>query len=175
MKILLVAVQSIDGKITKRDNPHQHSWASKEDQEFFYDLISKSNLIVMGRKTYEAAKDHIRLKEGKLRVVLTSSPQKYKDKEVMGQLEFVNMSPEELVEMLKNRNFKELLLVGGGDINTIFLEKGLVDEMYITLEPQLFGKGKAIASITKDLDIALISHKKLNKRGTLLLHYKINN
>ena len=56
MKVIMVAVSSINGKITKGKDPNIYSWTSKEDSNFFFSLIKKHNLIVMGSKTYEAAR-----------------------------------------------------------------------------------------------------------------------
>ena len=55
MNTTLILVSSIDGKTTRK-NSKTHEWASKEDQEFFQELIKTNNLIVMGSKTYENAK-----------------------------------------------------------------------------------------------------------------------
>ena len=88
----------------------------------------------MGRKTYEAA--HIQLKPGILRIVLTHNPQKG----VPGILEFTDETPRELVNRLKNK-YKQMLLLGGSDIATQFFEEKLIDEVWLTIEPKIFGSG----------------------------------
>src|SRR3989344_5509114 len=88
MKIILVMVSSLDGKITWGEDPDIHQWTSKEDQDYFHNLIETNSLVVMGRKTYEAASP--RPQAGKLRIVVTNNPDKFKDKSIAGQLEFTN-------------------------------------------------------------------------------------
>jgi len=68
-----------------------------------------------------------------------------------------------------------MLLVGGSTVNTLFLKHSLVDELYITTEPYIFGTGKTIVE-DEDLYVSLklISFKKLNKQGTLRLKYKVS-
>lgn len=174
MKIILVAVTSVDGKLTKGNDPDIYSWTSKEDQSFFFSLIKKNNLIVMGRKTYESVKNNLKLEPGKLRIVMTRDVKKYQIDSVSGQLEFSDLSPEELIKKIAHRNYKTILLAGGATINGLFLKKNLVDEIYLTLEPRLFGQGTAlIEKQLFDIPLQLLSLKKANKNGTLFLKYKV--
>lgn len=174
MKIIMVAVSSLNGKITKGEDPNIYSWTSKEDSEFFFSLIEKNNLIMMGSKTYEASRKIIKLQKNKLRIVLTRDPRKYLDQAKKGMLEFTNESPLELVRRLEDRGYKKMLVVGGGTINSLFLKSRLVNEIYLTLEPKLFGTGKSlIKEENLSILLKLISIKKLNKKGTLHLKYKV--
>lgn len=172
MNTTLILVSSIDGKTT-RENSKTHEWASKEDQEFFQGLIETNNLIVMGSKTYENAKEHIILKQDKLRIVLTRSLEKYADQTVNGQLEFSAEEPKDLISRLEKAGYKNLLLVGGEQTNDRFFTEGLVDEFYLTIEPKIFGKGKSIVSNSLHIPMELISIQQLNTQGSILLHYKI--
>lgn len=164
-------VSSLDGKITKGDSSNIYEWTSPEDQNYFADLIKSNNLIVMGSATFDAVKP--KPQKNKLRIVLTRSPQKYSEFAVSGQLEFTSETPPELVNRL-DKQYQHMLLVGGGKINTLFFKAGLVDELWLTLEPKILGKGKNIIS-ENDLDIRLqlVESKNLNDQGTLLLKYKV--
>ena len=175
MKVTMVILASVDGKTTFGDNQNVYSWSSIEDQKHFFSLIKKNNLIVMGRATYEASKPVIKLEKDKLRIVLTQSPKKYLNQTIKGQLEFTDESPEKLLKRLSLLKYKKMLLVGGGTINGLFLKENLVDELYLTIEPKLFGRGKNIVEgqlLNKSL--RLVSVKKINTIGTLLLKYNIN-
>ncbi len=174
VKVILVMVSSLNGKITKGADPSTYSWTSKEDAELFSQLVEKHNLIVMGRKTYEAIRQNIELKPDKLRIVLTKNPEKYSHDAVPGSLEFSNESPRELVNRLGRKGYKEMLLAGGGEINALFLKSSLVDELYLTIEPVIFGKGQAlVADEELEISLQLIGVKRLNKKGTLHLRYKV--
>ena len=174
MKIIIAAVSSLNGKLTKGKDPNIYSWTSKEDAKFFFSLIEKNNLIVMGSKTYEAARKIIKHKKNKLRIVLTINPEKYLNQTIKGILEFTNESPLKLIKGLENRGYKKMLLVGGAEINTLFLKSKLVDEINLTIEPKLFGTGKNLISEENfDVSLKLISFKKLNKQGTLLLKLRV--
>ena len=175
MKVVMIAVSSLNGKITKGNDPNIYSWTSKEDSKLFFSLIEKSNLIVMGSKTYETVRKFIKHKKNRLRVVLTRNPQKYSKETIKGLLEFSSESPLSLIERLGRRGYKKMLLVGGATINSLFLKQKLVSEIYLTLEPILFGSGtNLIKENNFDKQLKLVSIKRLNDQGTLQLKYKIN-
>jgi dihydrofolate reductase len=174
MKVILVMVMSVDGKTTKWGDPGIYKWTSKEDREHFFSLIDKHRVIVMGRKTFEAARAVMKLSADRLRVVLTHSPEEYKDFVVGGQLEFTNDSPVKLSEELKARNYSKVLLVGGEHINGLFLKAGLVSEVWVTVEPVIFGVGNGLASDYRlGVELRLKNVTMLNKRGSLLLKYEV--
>ena len=171
MKVILVMVSTVDGKITKWRDGDSFSWTSKEDQKQFLSVVRTSNLIVMGSKTYDLIKP--KPKKGVLRIVMTSDPRRYTALSVPGQLEFTDESPQTLVDRLSG-GFRQMFLVGGGAVNTSFFKEGLVDELWLTIEPRIFGKGKMIVSKEElDMKLQLVSFEKLNKQGTLLVKYQV--
>lgn len=173
MKIILAMVLSVDGKSTKWDLPDQ-SWASSEDKLHLTKLVSENNLILMGGNTYDTAKNHIKPKEGKLRIVVTRDPEKYSADKIEGQLEFTNLPLEELVKNLENRGFEQMLLLSGEGLNKQLFEMGLINELILTVEPKVFGSGREMLGDAKvDVQLKLLEFEKLNERGTMLLHYQV--
>lgn len=175
MKVVAIVVASINGKITKGGDSNIYSWTSKEDSNFFFSKILASKLIVMGRSTYEAVRLRIKPEKGRLRIVMTKTPQKYSKEKAAGLLEFSSENPLTLVHRLEKKGYREMLLVGGSKIYASFLKEKLIDEIYLTIEPLIFGDGKEL--FTKgdfEADLSLVHVKKLNDRGSLLLKYKIN-
>lgn len=170
----MVAVCSINGKITKGSDPNIYKWTSREDKKLFYSLLARNNLIVMGSKTYEAARDKIRLSPDKLRIVLTRNPKKYVGEKILGSLEFSSETATDLVERLEEKGYSKMLLAGGGEINSLFFKSKLVDELHLTIEPFIFSKGRDLISKDFiDVSLKLMKIKKLNTKGTLHLMYKV--
>jgi len=170
----MVMVSSVNGKITRGEDPDIYSWTSKEDADFFFSLLNQHNLIVMGSITYEAARNKIKPDKERLRVILTRTPEKYAKDAIRGKLEFTSESPKKLVKRFEKGGYNTMLLVGGGKTNALFLEASLVNEIYLTVEPKLFGMGKSLiaeGNFTKNLKLQSV--KKLNEQGTLLLKYNI--
>ena len=175
MKVTMVMLSSVDGRTTKGDQSDIYVWTSLEDQDYFFSLIKKSKVIIMGAKTYEAVRSRLKLEEKKLRIVLTRHPEKYKSHTILGQLEFSSEKPQQLLERLNKLKYKKALLVGGGIINGLFLKQNLVNEFFLTIEPRIFGEGKnVVEGQLLDKSLQLMSMKKLNEAGTLLLRYKVN-
>jgi dihydrofolate reductase len=174
MKITLAMVASVDGKTTKGNTPNTYHFSSKEDQKHFQSLLDAHNLIIMGRHTYEAAKDYMVHKSGRLRVVITNNPEQYTKDVIPEMLVFTNARPQKLITQLHQQGFTQALLVGGTTTNTAFFKANLINEIYLTLEPTLFGNGKnLLETIEEPITLKLMETKKLNKKGTLLLHYSV--
>ncbi len=174
MKIILVVATSIDGKITMGDNPDVHAFTSAEDTDFFRKMLSDAKVIVMGRRTYDSMKAGMKHKPERIRVVLTHEPDKYRNEEIEGQLEFTDESPKVLAGRFEKSRYEEVLLVSGADVTTEFFKENLIDEIYLTLEPWVIGAGKPVILQSEiNARLELLDMKKLNSRGTLLLHYKI--
>ena len=173
MKVILVAVTSVNGKITNGGESNIYEWTSKEDQEFFFSGIENAKLIVCGSATYNIVKNHIKHKEGRLRIVLTKSAEEYKKDALPGMLEFTSETPQEVIGRL-DTEYQEMMLVGGSKIYSAFMKSGLIDEIFLTLEPVVFGSGKNLfeeGEFSRKLE--LLSSEKLNERGTILLKYKV--
>jgi dihydrofolate reductase len=169
----MIDVISLNGRITRGEGTDIQAWASKEDAELFAKLREGYTAHVMGQGTYEARKPAA--KDGTLRIVLTRTPEKFKDKQVPDQLEFMDVSPTEVVELLKQRRHEQVFLAGGSRLNAAFMQAGLVDDLYITIEPQLFGTGLNLLAETPDYfaNLQLQSLTRLNDRGTLHAHYTV--
>jgi len=171
MKVVMVAVISINGKITRGLSGNIYEWSSQEDKDHFIKVRDKHDLIVMGSGTYEAIRSFLQPSSDKLRIVLTKNPKKYKKEEVLGQLEFSSETPRQLYKRCMI-DHTSLMLVGGSKIYASFATAGLIDEIYLTIEPVVFGKGKPLfADADFENKFRLVSMKRLNTQGTILLRY----
>lgn len=165
---------SVDGKTTKWHRSKIYEWTSLEDREYFASLLKRQEAIIVGRKTYAAAKTFTTAASSALKIVLTSQPKKYHLFEKRGKIEFSNNNPRQLVKRLTSKGFKTAVLIGGERTNAAFLASGLVNEIWITVEPVIFGYGHGLSAKDKlSISLTLFSAKKLNERGTILLKYKV--
>lgn len=172
MKKILVFVTSLDGKITHWDEDKVEGWSSKEDQEYFKKIWDKAELTILGSGTYNAtpmyptATQHL--------VVMTRTPTKYKDDEVANRLEFTDQSPAEIVAHYEKKGLEEMLIAGGAHVATAFLKAELIDEIWLTVEPKIFGSGSNfVAEEALEVDLQLLSFDKVNDRGTLITKYAV--
>lgn len=174
MKVILAVVASADGRITGPRGEQPRVWASVDDQRHFRGLVIKHGVVIIGKNTYLAHRKELKLTPNVRRIVMTADPGKLKKDEVKGRLEFVSLSPARLVKALQKGGYRQAVLAGGPRLSAAFLKMKLVSELYMTLEPKLFGAGLPILDgAFGQIKLRLISAKQLNKSGTMLLRYKI--
>lgn len=172
MKIILVFVSSLDGKISKWGSEHVREWSSKEDQEYYKQIWDDYNLIVMGSTTY--IQEKFSASNKRLLVIMTKHIVKYKEYEVPEQIIFTDNNPVELVEQFKRKGFETMVVIGGPHVATSFFEKQLIDELWLTIEPKIFGTGSSFVVDQKlDIDLKMLSCEKVNEQGTLIAKYSI--
>ena len=174
MKLALTFVSTLNGKITKGDDPDVGKWSSAEDQKHFKEILSEYKVVIRSSTTYEIAKNNLVTDGSKRYIVLTRDPEKYAPEKIDGILEFTNESPKQLIDRLESEGVDKALLAAGGTIVSIFLKDKLITDFQLTIEPKLFGKGVPLLS-ESDLfvDLRLTGHRKLNDQGTLLLEYEV--
>ncbi len=172
MKVVLVFVSTLDGKVTKWGNPHVKDWSSQKDQDYYKKLWNDARLIIMGSSTFNA--EHFSPSSNHLLVVMTNHFSKYKEYEVAGQLEFTDKSPLELIEQYKRKGFETMVVIGGAHVATSFLKEQLIDELWLTIEPKIFGTGGSfVIEENLDINLQLISCEKVNEQGTLITKYAV--
>lgn len=156
---------SIDGRISL-SSTKKPDWTSQEDWEFFQASLAQMDAVVVGRNTYKAARERL-IKRNTF--VLTSQ---IKSSIQKGSVVFVNPKKVKLKDLLKN--YKKVAVVGGNEVYRFMLEEGLLDEIYLTLEPYIFGRGKEMfIHCKKNTSLKLVSSTVLNEKGSLLLHYLV--
>ena len=169
MKVSMVVVTSINGKVTRGDEPHAHAWSSEEDWLHFVSLRDDHPAIIIDRRTFETIKPAP--EPGKLRVIVTQYPELFSSAAVPGQLEFSKEEPKELLDRLARQGHDKVLIAGG---RADFLSAGLVDDLYVTFEPVLFGTGKPIfIEAINTIRLHVEDVKRLNQGGTVLVHYRV--
>lgn len=178
MKITAIAVTSLDGRFTKGSGKNIYHWSSPEDFAHFRKTVEQHNLLVMGSGTFDPVKDipeaGLKPEKGKLRIIMTKHPKKYKEFTISGEMEFTDETPKTLISRLGKKGYKHMLFVGGKKLLVSFLEAKLIDELIITIEPQIFGKGEILSSEkVLDIQLQLLETKKLNDKGTCVLRYKV--
>ena len=154
MKVILIMALTIDGKIA-RDADHFPDWTGREDKLMFKETTQKAGVVVMGSKTYDAIGKPL---PNRKNIVLTRKKTRWS---VQGNLVFTGRTPAELLADLEKEGFQTVVLAGGSKINTLFIREGLIDEMYITFSPKIFGTGLSLFTEQLSLDLKLIDFKKL--------------
>lgn len=161
MKTFIIAALSADGFIAM-DSDHGTDWTSKEDKQFFVEMTKKTGVIIMGQNTYETIGKPL---QNRLNIVYS------REKDYDG-VEVTQKDPKELLLDLEKRGYQEVAIGGGATIYTMFMEQNLVDKLYLSVEPILFGTGMTLFNKELDTRLALVSLKQLGEQ-TVLLEYNV--
>lgn len=162
MKIFAIVAQSADGFIARHDH-ELANWTSKEDKQLFVELTKRAGVMVMGSHTYATIN---RALPGRRNIVYTTHEISNK------QVETTQEDPTNLVKRLATEGYKELAIIGGQAIYTMFFQAHLISELYITTEPIMFGEGMKLLNESANIRLKLIEYKALNGNA-LMAHYKV--
>ncbi len=171
MKVILIMVQSINGKVRLINDKNQ-AWSSQEDKRHFSKVTKEIGVVIMGRKTFEEIGRPLKNRKN---IVLTGEPEKYQklEKTYQGSLFFTDEKPESLLNRLESEGYQTAALIGGPTINALFLEKKLIDEIYLTIEPVIIEGDLSLFSYVQDIyQFKLNEVIKLNNDAILLKYQK---
>ncbi|KMK76806.1 dihydrofolate reductase family protein [Alkalihalobacillus pseudalcaliphilus] len=139
--IVLFIATSLDGYIATEDE--QLDWLFEvegEGDNGISDFYSTIDTVLMGRKTYDWI-----LKADDVKEYPYSDKASYvfnrTDRKDLEHTHFINEDVESFVQKLKEQPGERIWLVGGGELVATFLEKGLIDEVIMTVAPKLIGSG----------------------------------
>jgi len=135
-KVCLFIATSLDGYIAGPLG--EIDWLFSDEDYGYKEFYAGVEVIVMGRKTYDQC---LLFDEwpypGKEIHVLTRNPQHRSDPRVS----FASESVPILVARLRLGGESKIWLVGGGEVNRLFLEHDLVAELIISVHPIVLGSG----------------------------------
>jgi len=158
---------SINGYIA-RDNDDT-SWISKAEWASYRRMAKQTGNIIVGSKTFQiAVRDGDFPFPNALNIVVSEREIKNK----WGDRVIFVSDPFEALAALKG-GFSTALVGGGGQLNTSFIRTGLIDEVYLDVEPIILGRGlKLFRRGRFEAKLQLLGTKKLSK-NEIQLHYKV--
>ncbi|GAA0772390.1 hypothetical protein GCM10008908_18540 [Clostridium subterminale] len=165
-KVIMIMVMSLDGIVLREQGEHVTNWTSKEDQRFLKNILNTFDAVITGRKSFDG------LMVDRPHYIITRENKVSSDE----RIKYIGGEAEDIINTITKSGAQNIALLGGPQTNTMFLEHDLVDELYITIEPKLFGKGLHLTLENKlRKNLILIDSNRINEKGTLLLHYQIDN
>ncbi|HZS43165.1 MAG TPA: dihydrofolate reductase family protein [Candidatus Paceibacterota bacterium] len=165
IKCFIIAAQSADGFIAL-DPAHPSSslnWTSKEDKKHFVELTKRAGVVVVGHTTFKTFQKPLK---DRLNIVYSREPLQIEGVEVM------NDEPRLLLEKLEKQGKTEVAICGGSQIYTMFMKASVVDKIYLTVEPVVFGQGLSLFKEPIEAKLRLENLEK-TESGTLFLEYSV--
>lgn len=167
-RYLAISAVSMDGKIAAHEK-HFSNWTSPEDKTFMRALLAKCDVVIVGNSTYKTAKKPLSKRNC---IVLTRSVKSTVRNSP--NLLYLNTKGANLKRTIQNAGYKKIAILGGAQTYSYCLEHGMLDDLYLTIEPVVFGAGVPLfAGKYKLRKVKIVSTKKLNTKGTLLIHAKV--
>ena len=143
-KIILYSALSLDGFIARKDGTydwlHDDDYAEGKEDYGYEKFLEEIDTILMGYNTYEDVTRH-----GDIFPYDSPSNFVFTRKQELPEVPNVTFVTSEIVSFVRNlksqKEGKNIWLVGGGRINSILSEHGLIDELILTYIPITLGDG----------------------------------
>ncbi len=162
MQVVLIAALTSDGFSAREKNEISTHWTSREDARWFAQKTKEIGLCVMGRTTYQTIGRPL---PDRSTIILTSQPSLFETDHISSldqisgpipSLATSNMDPKSLVAELTQRNYPAVAICGGSSVYTQFMQAGLVNTLFLTIEPVIFGQGIKLFNESIDAKLSLI-------------------
>ncbi len=176
---------SADGYFEGLD--HDISWHNVDDEfnEFSIEQMSLVDTLIFGRRTYELMESYwptegARRDDPKVaeflntlpKIVFSRSLKKVEETEYWRNVTLMHAVNSEEIKKLKQKPGKDMAIFGSNNLCVSFIEKGLLDEIRIIVNPVVLGSGNALfAGLNKKLNLKLIKTKTF-KSGNVLLYFQ---
>ena len=166
INVILYMAISANGYIAKENDNVE--WLSEESWKSYQNMTKAIHCSVIGRKTYDLMPTEEFL-EGCLYIILTNQ----KGLKPKNPTAIFVSTPQEAIKLAQEKGFSRVLVAGGSTINRSFMEQKLIDEVYLDVEPTIFGKGIPLFHPGDfECSLILLGTNNLNTH-TVQLHYKV--
>jgi dihydrofolate reductase len=169
-KVKLFVASSLDCYIAREDGGIDWLYTDADyGYEKFYDSI---DTIIMGRKSYEQSLTFdVYPYKGKKVYVFTRKKVRRNNNEQ--DCEYIDTNIQDFVTNLTQLIGKDIWLLGGGEIVSVLLNAGLVDEIILSIHPIILGTGiPLLRNIQKQVNLKLENSLSF-ERGLTQLCYKV--
>jgi len=169
MKVILYMAITINGFIAKEND--DTSFVSEIEWKSFRNMIKNAGNMIIGSRTYEIMKDGEEFKGLEdIRILVVSENTDFK---TIANNHSIAKSPKDALAILEKEGFDKALVAGGGTLNASFMAENLIDEIYLDVEPVIFGRGiRLFRENDFEAKLKLLEIKKLSD-NEIQLHYQV--
>ncbi|MDH4164323.1 MAG: dihydrofolate reductase family protein [Nitrospirota bacterium] len=134
--LILYIATSLDGYIARADG--SIDWLFSDQDYGYREFFAGVDTVVMGRKTYEQSLTFGGYPyPGREGYVFSRQHAGRRDEHVA----FIAESPDTFVSRLRQRQGKNIWLVGGAELVRAFMQENLIDAYVISVHPVVLGGG----------------------------------
>lgn len=164
----MVAAISLNGMIANQAGVFS---SSAEDQAFLQEKIQESDVLIMGRKTYEM---HVTEPKKPMIILTQQIDGIHLDRSAKVPIHFFHEEKQDLIELLNVMQYQTITVLGGAEIYHWAVKNRILTDLYLSIEPQIIAPGKNLldGELLPANDWKLVDIKPLNTSGTQLAHYR---
>jgi len=169
----------LDGYFARADGGVDWLQWSDDVQKIMAEMWPRFDVMVMGRKTWQTSQESFSEEELEEAKSASMGMKTYVFSRSLpagpaaGDVEIVNSDPGEFVLELKEQPGKDIMVMGGGEIGSLLLAAGVVDEIGFNIQPVVLGDGIPLwHKISRQVDLELTECRKL-KKGCVYVMYRV--
>jgi dihydrofolate reductase len=175
-KVIVSTYMTLDGRVDELQD-WVVPWDDDEATKYHTALLTNSDGLLLGRKTYEAFVALWPSRSGTFPYVdKLNRMSKYVASTTLENLEWENSQliegeVAESVAKLKQQPGQDLIIYGSYDLMRTLMERDLIDEYRILVHPVLLGKGRSfLEDGTKQVNLDLVDST-VTRSGVAILTY----
>src|ERR1700733_12892214 len=173
-KVILGAGITLDGYIARPDGSVDYLVMTKEGSADMARFFATIDVIVMGRKTLDAA---IAMMGGSFKSPVDIPTHVFSGTQPPGErggVIFTNQSPVAWLRKIRARPGKHIFHMGGGELARSFLEADLIEELFLGIVPILLGDGLPLfPGGFPQRDFTLVENKTYSKNYISLTYRRV--
>jgi dihydrofolate reductase len=178
MTVYMITALSADGLTAPADNRDHFTWTSQAHKDWFHRRTREVGVVAMDPLTYgflggRPLSDRLTVVMSDADVVTTPQTEE-RIPEYNGGRETkvvrTEVDPYVVISELVDKNYPEVVIYGHNSTLNSFVEIGLVDILYLTIESKLLGRGTGLFSDTLTRNIRLSSVQQLSSESGLLTY-----
>jgi dihydrofolate reductase len=175
-RVIVSTYMTLDGRVDELQD-WVVPWDDDEPTRYHTDLLTNSDGLLLGRKTYEAFAALWPARSGTFPYVdKLNRMSKYVASTTLENLEWENSQliegeVAESVAKLKQQPGQDLIIYGSYDLMRTLMERDLIDEYRILVHPVLLGKGRSfLEDGTNQVNLDLVDST-VTRSGVAILTY----
>lgn len=170
MNTILFMTMTVNGFVA--DEKGSEEFLSDANWHVFSELVNRVSSNIWGRTTYEKVKmwekKYLGEISGVKKVIVSHDSSLVLDPDF-----FLATSLQHALSLLEKDGRKETIVSGGPTLNKAFMEEGLIDEIVLSIEPILLGRGVPLfPELLGEIQLELLECKQFDSNH-LLLRYKV--
>lgn len=177
---------SLDGYVEGED--HDLSWhqVDAEFNDFAVKQLQEADTILMGRKTYQLMESFwpspagleddplvAKLMNETPKVVVSKTLEKVTETETWKQVTLVKENFVEKIHDLKEKDGKNIIVLGSNNLCVTLLKEHLLDEIRIMVNPVVIGKGAPLFEGLQNKEKFTLVDTRVFENGNVLLTYQV--